>query len=169
MKRFIASAVLLSFLVGSLAGCANKAQSGAGLGALTGATVGALTSKNKVSGAAIGAGIGLLLGYMVGNEMDKHDKEQINNALETQPSGKSFHAFHRRTITGEQKTKIPGKKPQCANHGCLILFPRERGRHDEQSVSGVTPGNELLPRNGQGNPDALNVDSVVDDHSPSGK
>jgi surface antigen len=88
MKRLIASAILATFLVGNLAGCADKAQSGAGLGALTGAAVGALTSKNKVSGAAIGAGIGLLLGYMVGNEMDKHDKEQINKALETQPSGK---------------------------------------------------------------------------------
>lgn len=88
MKRLIASTILATFLMGSLAGCADKAQSGAGLGALTGAAVGALTSKNKVSGAAIGAGIGLLLGYMVGNEMDKHDKEQINKALETQPSGK---------------------------------------------------------------------------------
>lgn len=88
MKRFIASAVLATFLMGSLAGCADKAQSGAGLGALTGAAVGALTSKNKVSGAAIGAGIGLLLGYMVGNELDKNDREQIGKVLETQPSGK---------------------------------------------------------------------------------
>ncbi|MDP2849074.1 MAG: glycine zipper domain-containing protein [Humidesulfovibrio sp.] len=88
MKRLIASAILATFLMGTLAGCADKAQTGAGLGALTGATVGALTSKNKVSGAAIGAGIGLLLGYMIGNEMDKHDKEQVNKVLETQPSGK---------------------------------------------------------------------------------
>jgi len=88
MKRFIASALLLALLTGSLAGCADKAQSGAGLGALTGAAVGALTSKNKISGAAIGAGIGALLGYAIGNEMDKYDKEQINKTLETQPSGK---------------------------------------------------------------------------------
>jgi surface antigen len=88
MKRLIASLMIASFLFSGLYGCADKAQSGAGLGALAGATVGALTSKNKVSGAAIGAGIGLLLGYMVGNEMDKHDKEQLNKALENQPSGK---------------------------------------------------------------------------------
>lgn len=87
MKRIIASLVLGAFLF-SFVGCANKAQSGAGLGALAGATVGALTAKNKVSGAAIGAGIGLLLGYMVGNEMDKYDREQISNTLEHQPSGK---------------------------------------------------------------------------------
>lgn len=88
MKRFIASAVLATFLLGSLGACANKAQSGAGVGALSGAAIGALTSKNKISGAAIGAGIGALLGYAIGNEMDKHDKEQIGKALETQPSGK---------------------------------------------------------------------------------
>jgi surface antigen len=88
MKRMIASAVLATFLVGSLAGCADKAQSGAGLGALTGAAVGALTAKNKVSGAAIGAGLGALIGYAIGNEMDKHDKEMIGKTLETQPSGR---------------------------------------------------------------------------------
>ncbi|MDR3641838.1 MAG: glycine zipper domain-containing protein [Humidesulfovibrio sp.] len=87
MKRIIASAVLSAFLMASV-GCADKAQSGAGLGALAGATVGALTAKNKISGAAIGAGIGALLGYAIGNEMDKYDKEQINKTLETQPSGK---------------------------------------------------------------------------------
>jgi len=88
MKRFIASAALATFLMGSLAGCADKAQSGAGLGALTGATVGALTAKNKISGAAIGAGIGGLLGYAIGNEMDKTDRAQIGKALEEHPSGK---------------------------------------------------------------------------------
>jgi surface antigen len=87
MKRIIASAVLATFLMGSV-GCADKAQSGAGLGAISGAAIGALTSKNKISGAAIGAGIGALLGYAIGNEMDKYDKEQINKTLETQPSGK---------------------------------------------------------------------------------
>ena len=88
MKRIIASLTLCAVLLSGVYGCANKAQTGAGVGAMTGATIGALTAKNKVSGAAIGAGIGLLLGYMVGNEMDKYDKEQINKALETQPSGK---------------------------------------------------------------------------------
>jgi len=107
MKRFIASAVLAAFLVGSLGACANKAQSGAGLGALTGATVGALTSKNKVSGAAIGAGIGLLLGYMVGNEMDKHDKEQIGKVLEEQPSGKPMAWKNPDTGTQYEATPSP--------------------------------------------------------------
>lgn len=88
MKRIIASLVLATFLMGSMYGCADKAQSGAGVGALAGATIGALTSKNKLTGAAIGAGVGALFGYVVGNEMDKHDKAQIAKALEDQPSGK---------------------------------------------------------------------------------
>jgi surface antigen len=88
MKRFIVLAMISAFLLTSVAGCADKAQSGAGLGALAGATVGALTAKNKVSGAAIGAGLGALLGYVVGNELDKHDKAQIGKVLEDQPSGK---------------------------------------------------------------------------------
>jgi surface antigen len=88
MNRIIASTVLAAFLASGVYGCADKAQSGAGLGALTGAAVGALTAKNKVSGAAIGAGIGALLGYAIGNEMDKYDRQQINTALETHRSGK---------------------------------------------------------------------------------
>ena len=88
MKRLIASAIITTFLLGTVAGCANKAQTGAGVGALAGATVGALTTKNKGLGAVIGAGIGGLIGYAIGNEMDKNDRAQIGKALEEQPSGK---------------------------------------------------------------------------------
>lgn len=88
MKRFIASAAMIALLSGGLAGCADKAQSGAGVGAISGAAIGALTSKNKISGAAIGAGIGALLGYAIGNEMDKNDRAHIGRALEENPSGK---------------------------------------------------------------------------------
>ena len=88
MKRIIASLALATFLFSGVYGCADKAQSGAGVGALAGATVGALTAKNKLTGAAIGAGVGALFGYVIGNEMDKHDKAQIGKLLEDQPSGK---------------------------------------------------------------------------------
>ncbi|MBU1039594.1 MAG: hypothetical protein KKF77_00660 [Proteobacteria bacterium] len=88
MKKLIVSLVITTFLVGSLAACADKAQTGAGVGTLAGATIGALTSKNKGLGAVIGAGIGGLIGYAIGNEMDKNDKAQIGKALEEQPSGK---------------------------------------------------------------------------------
>ena len=84
----ILAAVLALSLV--LTGCAsqNNARNYAGGGALLGAAVGALTAKNKVSGAAIGAGAGLLLGYILGNELDKNDQQQVNQALETSPSGR---------------------------------------------------------------------------------
>ncbi|MHC1699430.1 MAG: glycine zipper domain-containing protein [Humidesulfovibrio sp.] len=88
MKRFIASAIIATFLLGTVAGCANKAQTGAGVGSMAGATIGALTFKNKLTGAALGAGIGALIGYAIGNEMDKHDQAQIGKALEENPSGK---------------------------------------------------------------------------------
>jgi surface antigen len=106
MKRIIASAVLAAFLASGVYGCADKAQSGAGLGALTGAAVGALTAKNKVSGAAIGAGIGALLGYAIGNEMDKYDRQQIGKALEDQPSGKPM--AWKNPDTGTQYEATPG-------------------------------------------------------------
>ncbi|MEF2144777.1 MAG: glycine zipper domain-containing protein [Desulfovibrionaceae bacterium] len=85
MKKTALALAMLVFL----AGCANKAQTGATSGALLGATVGALTAGNKVQGAAIGAGIGLLLGYVIGNEWDKHDQQQMNRTLETSPSGQT--------------------------------------------------------------------------------
>ncbi len=88
MKRLIASVIIATFLLGSLAACADKAQTGAGVGTLAGATIGALTSKNKGLGAVIGAGIGGLIGYAIGNELDKNDRAQIGKALEEQPSGK---------------------------------------------------------------------------------
>ena len=88
MKCFVAAGIIVTVLSGSLAGCADKAQNGAGLGAITGAAVGALTAKNKIAGAAIGAGLGGLLGYAIGNELDKNDHAHISKALEEQPSGK---------------------------------------------------------------------------------
>jgi surface antigen len=66
-----------------VSGCANKAQSGAGAGALTGGLIGALVAGDKVEGAIIGAIIGGLAGYAIGNEMDKHDRQQLNQVYET--------------------------------------------------------------------------------------
>ena len=106
MKRFIASAIITTFLLGSVAGCADKAQTGAGVGTLAGATIGALTSKNKIAGAAIGGGIGALIGYAFGNEMDKNDRAQIGRALEDHPSGKPMS--WKNPDTGVQYEATPG-------------------------------------------------------------
>lgn len=60
----------LAGLVALAAGCANDAQTGAGLGAVLGALAGnALGHDSEAT--AIGAGIGAGAGYMIGNESDK--------------------------------------------------------------------------------------------------
>ncbi len=81
---------LLVLLVCSvlICSCANKAQTGAGGGAAAGAIAGQAIGKNTEA-TLIGAAIGALLGYAVGNEMDKADQLQINNAYETVPDGRS--------------------------------------------------------------------------------
>ena len=60
-----------------------KLTSGAGTGALAGGLLGALVAGNKTEGALIGAVIGGLAGYAIGNEMDKHDRQQLNQVYET--------------------------------------------------------------------------------------
>lgn len=81
-------AIVLILALSLMPACTTTtAQNSAALGTLAGATLGALTFKNKVSGAAIGGGAGMLVGYIVGNEMDKYDKAQVSNAMETTPSG----------------------------------------------------------------------------------
>ena len=66
-----------------VSGCANKAQTGAGTGALAGGLIGALVAGDKAEGAIIGAIIGGLAGYAIGNEMDKQDRQQLNQVYET--------------------------------------------------------------------------------------
>lgn len=86
MRNLIALVLMISLLTACKT---TTAQNSAALGTLAGATLGALTFKNKASGAAIGAGAGMLVGYIVGNEMDKYDRAQVSNALETTPSGQA--------------------------------------------------------------------------------
>ncbi len=62
-------AVVAALLIG---GCANDAQTGAGIGAAVGAGVGAaVDDDNRWRGAGIGAAIGGVSGYIIGNESDK--------------------------------------------------------------------------------------------------
>lgn len=68
-----------------LASCANKGQTGALGGAAGGAIVGQAIGRST-EGTLIGAAVGGLLGYIVGNEMDKYDRDHLNQAYETSPS-----------------------------------------------------------------------------------
>ena len=89
MRKTFSLLLIAALLVSVAAGCANRAQSGAGVGALSGALLGSLVSGNKLVGAGIGAGIGLALGYIIGNEWDKYDQQQLNRTLEYTPSGQA--------------------------------------------------------------------------------
>lgn len=103
MKKLIPLLVICFLFVSS--GCANKAQSGAGIGALAGATIGALTFNNKASGAAIGAGIGALMGYVVGNEWDKYDENKVAQTLESNHSGQTSNWTN--PDTGKSYSAVP--------------------------------------------------------------
>ena len=63
-----------------------KGTKGAVGGAAGGALIGQAIGRNTEA-TLIGAAVGTMLGYIVGNEMDKQDKQQLNNAYERGPSG----------------------------------------------------------------------------------
>jgi surface antigen len=88
MKKIVIVALCIAIAAASF-GCANRAQSGAGVGALSGALIGSLVSGNKLVGAGIGAGIGLALGYIIGNEWEKYDQQRLNRTLETNRTGQT--------------------------------------------------------------------------------
>ncbi len=83
---------LLPFLIFSLSSCANqqlsKGTQGAGIGAASGAIIGQAIGRNTEA-TLIGAAVGTMLGYIVGNEMDKYDKQELNQAYEFGQSGQT--------------------------------------------------------------------------------
>lgn len=84
-------AVLLFAISFSIVGCTgqyNRGQSGAAIGAAGGAVVGQIIGRNTEA-TLIGAAVGTMLGYIVGNEMDKYDRQNLNSAYETVPSGQT--------------------------------------------------------------------------------
>ncbi len=85
-KVIILFLMIISF---TLASC-NKAQLGSTIGGLGGAAVGGQIGNkhDRLRNAIIGAFAGTVIGYIVGNEMDKYDKQQLNQTFETSPSHK---------------------------------------------------------------------------------
>ncbi|MGX9726006.1 MAG: glycine zipper domain-containing protein [Candidatus Electronema sp. VV] len=89
MKRSHLIAAALSVLL--LSSCmANKAQMGGAGGAAAGAIAGQAIGKDTGS-TLIGAAVGGMLGYAIGNEMDKYDQQQLNQAYEKAPSGQTVN------------------------------------------------------------------------------
>jgi surface antigen len=117
LKKFTFGWIAVFLILGlTVTGCANKAQSGAGVGALTGGLIGAMVAGDKEEGALIGAVIGGLAGYAIGNEMDKYDRQQLNRAYETGQSNvaKSWvnpDSGNQYTVTPQQAYPGSGGKP----------------------------------------------------------
>jgi surface antigen len=78
MKHINIVALLFLLLLSS---CATKGQTGAVGGAAGGALIGQAIGHNT-GATLIGAAVGGLLGYIVGNEMDKSDRDRLNNTYE---------------------------------------------------------------------------------------
>lgn len=84
--------LLISLLLLTLTSCADsqlsKGTQGAGIGAASGAIIGQAIGRNTEA-TLIGAAVGTMLGYIVGNEMDKFDKQELNQAYEFGQSGQA--------------------------------------------------------------------------------
>jgi surface antigen len=76
---------------------------------LGGAVVGSMTGHGEVLPTLIGAGIGGVGGYIVGNEMDKYDRKQVTQTLETTPSGETTKWTNPDTGKTFQATPQPAK------------------------------------------------------------
>lgn len=92
MKKVVL--LLLPLLILTFSSCADvnvpvsKGTQGAGIGAAGGAIVGQAIGRNTEA-TLIGMAVGTMLGYIVGNEMDKYDRQKLNNVYETAPSGQA--------------------------------------------------------------------------------
>ncbi len=104
-----------------LASCAgtdlNKGQQGAIGGAAGGALLGQAIGRNTEA-TLIGAAVGTMLGYIVGNEMDKYDKQQLNNAYERGPSGQPVSWVNPDTGNNYQVTPQRPYTNQANNQVC---------------------------------------------------
>ena len=83
-KSNTVTAIILCLILNFGAGCATKKETGALAGAGVGALVGGIAagSGSEGAGALIGAGVGAGLGYLLGNEMDKKDAQNRQQATE---------------------------------------------------------------------------------------
>jgi surface antigen len=88
MKVLQIVTVFLSFSLLSSCMMANKGQMGAAGGAAGGAIIGQAIG-NDTGSTVLGAAIGGMLGYVLGNEMDKYDRQMLNSAYESTPSGQT--------------------------------------------------------------------------------
>lgn len=107
--KFVGLAASMALLLALITSCADdgsmttKGKTSAG-GAAAGAVIGQAVGKNRYA-TAIGAGFGTLIGYIVGNEMEKTDTQNLNNALENGTAGDPIAWTN--PDTGDQYKVIP--------------------------------------------------------------
>ncbi len=118
MKKNIV--VLLCCALLPLLGCSQqmtRGQSGAAMGAAGGAVVGQILGENTEA-TLIGAAVGTMLGYIVGNEMDKMDRQRLNNVYETAPSGQASVWQNPDNGNSYRVTPQPAYTPPESNQPC---------------------------------------------------
>jgi surface antigen len=119
MKFF--TCVLAGALMLALASCSNtnltKGQQGAVMGAAGGALAGQAIGRNTEA-TLIGTAVGTMLGYIVGNEMDKYDRTQLNQAYETGPSGQPVAWVNPDTGSNYQVVPQPAYQNSSNNQVC---------------------------------------------------
>jgi len=109
MKKYVSAVMVFSLLLLSSCANMNKAQTGAAGGAAAGALIGQAIGKNT-GGTLIGAAVGTMLGYVIGNEMDKNDKQKLNNVFESGQSGQPTTWVNPDTGNKFQATPQPAYK-----------------------------------------------------------
>lgn len=108
----------------------NKGQQGAIGGAAGGALLGQAIGRNTEA-TLLGAAIGTMLGYIVGNEMDKYDRQQLNQAYERGPSGQPVAWVN--PDTGNQYQVVPQPAYTTGNRVCreAVIMATIDGRPEE--------------------------------------
>ena len=117
MKNAMITICLMALL--TLAGCAGSQMNYAQQGALGGAGLGALAGQaigQNTEATLIGAGVGLMLGYIVGNEMDKNDRQNLNQTYESVPTG--YSSQWQNPDSGNQYKVTPTSTTGSAQRPC---------------------------------------------------
>jgi len=99
--------------IDSMSKGAKGAAGGAAGGALIGQAIGRSTEATL-----IGMAVGTVLGYIVGNEMDKSDRQQLNHAYETGPSGQPVTWVNPDSGKNYQVTPQPAYTNTSTNQTC---------------------------------------------------
>ena len=111
MKHLSIVAALIVLLFTS--SCATKGQTGALGGAAAGGLIGQAIG-HSTGATLIGVAVGGMLGYIVGNEMDKYDREQLNNVYER--GGSNHRSSWVNPDSGNRYAVTPQPAYQTANH-----------------------------------------------------